>query len=91
MMRTAPATATRAPPPTAAMSRAMPREMVPSGPKNLTPAASWFCTMNAMSRTRSTRAAMMAVQAIPARVTTGWRPAGATAPGMGAREGSGAG
>lgn len=83
-MRTAPATATTAPPPTAAMSRATPREMDPSRPKNLTLAASWFCTMNAMSRISSTSAVMVAVQATPARVPTGRRRADGAAPGVGA-------
>jgi hypothetical protein len=52
-------------------------------PKNLTMAASWFCTMNAMSRIRSTRGVMVAVQVTPARVTTGRGSADGGAAGVG--------
>ena len=74
--RVTPAMATTTPPPTAAISRAIPRGMVPDVPRNWTSTFVEFWRMKTMSRISSRSATPVATQAALARVTRGARRVG---------------
>jgi hypothetical protein len=74
--RATPAMATTTPPPTAAISRAIPSGMVPVKPRKWTSTFVEFCRMKTISRIRTRSAAPVATQTALARVSRGAPGAG---------------
>ena len=74
--RATPAMATTTPPPTAAISKAITREIVPDKPRKWTSTFVEFWRMKTMSRISSRSATPVATQAALARVTRGARGVG---------------
>jgi len=82
VIRVVPAMATSTPPPTAAISNAMPSGIDPANPRKRTFTCVEFCKTNTISRTKSSSAAAVATQAALGRVSReGHAPADVSAVG----------